>query len=170
MLNKSKHPGTKSHWVMMERFWMETRTIKQYLHNVNYILCLFKSTCFLDLSHFIKMFLVLLKMCFPNLPSLNVQNKWHSPWTQMQQLLQKTGCFIISQFTSTMYTTTDNAAMHFIICSFQNLLLTCCYRLITVLRRKRRPQNRCACPKLYLALGVTWERSDVFMLAREILE
>lgn len=169
MLNRSKHPGTKSHWVMMERFWMETRTIKQYLHNVHYILCLFKSTCFLDLSHFIKMFLVLLKMCFPNLPYLNVQNKWHSPWTQMQQLLQKTGCFI-SQFTSTTYITSDMQPCILSFVHSKNLLLTCCYRLITVLRRKKRPPNRCACPKLYLALGVTWERSDVFMLAGEILE
>lgn len=169
MLKKSKQPGTKSHWVVMERFWTETRTIKQRLHNVHYISCSWKSTCCLELSHFIKMFLVLLKICSPNLLYLNVQKKWHSPWTQMQQLLQKTECFI-SQFTNTAYTTSDNAFMHFIICSSKNLLLSCCYRLITGLRRKTRPKNRCACPKLYLALGVTWKRSDVLMLAGEVLE
>lgn len=144
---------------MMEISCTGTRTIKQYLHNVHYILSLLKYICLLDFSYFIKMLLLPLKICFPNLPyfeSAAEEMALYFSEFECNCYYRRRRCFISKNYIIAVDITSESTAMCFIICSFQLPFMSSYYRPVSVLGRKKETgKNRCACPKVCSALGIT---------------
>lgn len=147
------------------KFFTGTRAVKQYLRN--YILC---SLYLLGLM-FCEDASISTTICLTNLLYSNVQNKWHSlSMNLIGKATTENRDLCLIKLHNTFYITSESTTMHFTIYSLQKSLiefLLCGSHCAK--KGKKRHRNSYSWPKVGLALGITWKRSDVFRLAWEIL-